>query len=442
MVIVNKNQIHYGHLGESKLYFFVKAAKKLYRLPRDNSYFQTLLDMGMITEQETEFDPEKSRLPHLLPGAVCFTPDVYVGPVLVASGDIFLLCELELPHSINEADLLQVLNDSSLLPEEKCGEIHLLSGDHWPENTSVQIIQISPSVTKPTASHRLTSVPAAEISSPDFFPLQLLSPEPEKSAPDEPESPGSPHYDSPRNAIPASSFITNHPVLLRVIGASAVCVVVVFILFFIFSKTNSDTKPVEKFTIKKPAPPATKSTPEQPLPGNRNILFEQHTSAEKQSHETRKSDQNKNKVKSNKLIIKTSIIHGQEKYGFVNEEGKQVVPCIYDKAGNYSEGLAAVRTGAGWGYINQRGTLVIPTVYAIATQFHEGLAGVMKYREINDTKRQSWGFIDKTGKEIISLQYDNVNAFTDGRAKVVMEGNSYVIDKKGNIKSTLNNPTP
>ena len=183
MVIVNKNQIHYGHLGESKLYFFVKAANKFYRLPRDNSYFQTLLDMGMITEQETEFDTEKSRLTQPLPGAVCFTPDVYVGPVLVATGDIFLLCEHELPHSIDEADLLQVLNDSSLLPEEKCEEIHLLSGDHWPENTSVQIIQISPSVTKPTASHRQTSVPAAEIGPPDFFPLQLLPPEPENPHP-------------------------------------------------------------------------------------------------------------------------------------------------------------------------------------------------------------------------------------------------------------------
>ena len=212
-------------------------------------------------------------------------------------------------------------------------------------------------------------------------------------------------------------------------------------MFFIFFKTDSETKPVEKFTIKKPAPPATKSTPEQPLPGNRNIVFEQHTSAGKQSRETKKTDQIKNKVKSNKLIIKITTVHGQEKYGFANEEGKQVVPCIYDKAGNFSEGLAAVRTGAGWGYINQKGTLVIPTVYAIATQFHEGLAGVMKYREINDTKRQSWGFIDKAGKEIISLQFDKVNAFTDGRAKVVIDGNSYVIDKKGNIKSTMNNPT-
>ena len=441
MVIVNKNQIHYGHLGESKLYFFVKAANKLYRLPRDTSYFQILLDMGMITEQETEFDLEKSRYPRPLPGAVCFTPEVYVGPVLVASGDIFLLCEHELPHSINEAELLPVLNDASLLPEEKCGEIHVLSNDHWPENTSVQIIQISPSVTKPTASFRQTTAPAAEIGPPDFFPLQLLPPEPEKSVPDGPESPARPQDDSPRDACSASSFRTNHPVLLTVFGASAVCIAA--ILFFLFFKTNSDTRPIEKFAIKTPASLATMSTTtnEQPLPGKRNT-FGLHSSAKKQNHETSKNDQAIIKVKSNKLILKMTIIHGQEKYGFVNEEGKQVVPCIYEKAGNYSEGLAAVRTGAGWGYINQKGTLVIPTVYAIATQFHEGLAGVMKYREINDIKKQSWGFIDKSGKEIISLQYDNVNAFTDGRAKVVMDGNSYVIDKKGNIKSTLNSPAP
>ena len=46
------------------------------------------------------------------------------------------------------------------------------------------------------------------------------------------------------------------------------------------------------------------------------------------------------------------IIYGvkDEKWGFVNKEGKEVIPCMYDYAGSFSEGLAAVGKNEKYGY--------------------------------------------------------------------------------------------
>ncbi|MDR1687228.1 MAG: WG repeat-containing protein [Clostridiales bacterium] len=66
----------------------------------------------------------------------------------------------------------------------------------------------------------------------------------------------------------------------------------------------------------------------------------------------------------------------------------EIVPCIYDYVGNFSEGLASVKTGVvatveigddeggKYGYIDKRGTVVIPFKYDVAFSFSEGLASV------------------------------------------------------------------
>ncbi|MDD7319119.1 MAG: WG repeat-containing protein [Prevotella sp.] len=55
--------------------------------------------------------------------------------------------------------------------------------------------------------------------------------------------------------------------------------------------------------------------------------------------------------------------------------------------------------------------------------FSEGLAEV----ELND----KWGFIDKTGKEVITCKYDYAKYFHEGRAKVRLNGRDFYIDKNG-----------
>ena len=51
------------------------------------------------------------------------------------------------------------------------------------------------------------------------------------------------------------------------------------------------------------------------------------------------------------------------KYGFINKEGKEVIPFKYDDASDFSEGLARVLLNHKEGFINKEGKVVIPFKY-------------------------------------------------------------------------------
>ena len=89
----------------------------------------------------------------------------------------------------------------------------------------------------------------------------------------------------------------------------------------------------------------------------------------------------------------------------------EIAPSKYADVGIFSEGLAAVNASAGsdgrWGYIDEEGNEVIPLVHLSAEPFSDGLALVQ-------TKDRQWGFIDKTGNEIIPFrQYDGARSFSE-----------------------------
>lgn len=65
------------------------------------------------------------------------------------------------------------------------------------------------------------------------------------------------------------------------------------------------------------------------------------------------------------------------KLGFIDRQGKIAVPCRYDDALPFQEGLAPVAIGGKWGFINTSGTVVIPLQFDMTLPFHEGLAPVI-----------------------------------------------------------------
>lgn len=102
------------------------------------------------------------------------------------------------------------------------------------------------------------------------------------------------------------------------------------------------------------------------------------------------------------------------KYGYVgplNMNEKIVIPAKYDYVSmTFSEGLGHVRLNDKWGYIDKTGTEVIPCQYDGANDFSEGLAAV----ELNG----KYGYIDKSGTLVIPYKYDLVSEFSDGLASV------------------------
>ncbi|MDR7870803.1 MAG: WG repeat-containing protein [Tissierellaceae bacterium] len=99
------------------------------------------------------------------------------------------------------------------------------------------------------------------------------------------------------------------------------------------------------------------------------------------------------------------------KWGFIDENGEEVIPCIYDFALDFSEGLARVKRGGKAGYIDKNGEVVIPFVFNDGGSFIEGLAPVTN----EDGKR---GYIDKSGKLVIPYHYIYAGQFSEGLARV------------------------
>ena len=114
------------------------------------------------------------------------------------------------------------------------------------------------------------------------------------------------------------------------------------------------------------------------------------------------------------------------KWGFVNLEGKSIIPAIYDDAKDFSDGFAAVCLNKKWGFINKQGKTEIAFKYdGVKRGFSEGLAPVSLLNK--------WGFINPEGKVIIPTKFDSVRSFQDGIAMFKIDQVMGSINAKGDI---------
>jgi hypothetical protein len=123
------------------------------------------------------------------------------------------------------------------------------------------------------------------------------------------------------------------------------------------------------------------------------------------------------------------------------------IPLIYDEVRAFSGGLAAVRIGSHedksikWGFIDTSGNEVIPPQYDYVEDFSDGLALVYNYNEDGNRHTERF-FIDKTGEIVIELdsKYNWVFSFYGGVAQVNVgnPGGFGFIDRTGREIIPLN----
>lgn len=98
-------------------------------------------------------------------------------------------------------------------------------------------------------------------------------------------------------------------------------------------------------------------------------------------------------------------------YGYIDNKAKLIIKPKYYEANSFYEGLAAVKIyGGAWGYINSQGEYEIEPAFQGAIEFSEGLAAVSIY--------DKWGYIDSKGNKTIDYKYDEAKPFVNGLAPV------------------------
>jgi hypothetical protein len=141
------------------------------------------------------------------------------------------------------------------------------------------------------------------------------------------------------------------------------------------------------------------------------------------------------------------------KWGFIDESGKLTITARFDEVRDFIDELAPVRIGRKWGYIDTLGRIAIEPRFQSAGEFHEGLASIHLWSKVactsgtftsddaplyafhllEDDKSDlpgcfpqggKFGYIDKTGKVVITPQFFVAQDFAEGLAAVRVEETS------------------
>jgi hypothetical protein len=160
--------------------------------------------------------------------------------------------------------------------------------------------------------------------------------------------------------------------------------------------------------------------------------------------ETEPKPKPESKSPANKINLTPYQDPDSKKWGYKDKNGNIKISCEYTQANNFEDiGLALVSTSDGFGYIDQTGRKVIPckykSVYLSFLNITIGTDGQMKITEFISFKEDvvalksgdKWGYIDKTGKTIISFLYDDVAFFSEGLASVKLNNKWGYINKTG-----------
>ena len=108
------------------------------------------------------------------------------------------------------------------------------------------------------------------------------------------------------------------------------------------------------------------------------------------------------------------------KYGFMNTQGKLMIPAMYNEVGPFQEGLAVVSKDDKFGIIDKKNQMVVDFQYDEILEFVQNRAIVRK--------GEKYGVIDRLGKLVFPLIYEDISIREDSLYEAIEEGRSHYFD--------------
>lgn len=119
-----------------------------------------------------------------------------------------------------------------------------------------------------------------------------------------------------------------------------------------------------------------------------------------------------------------AIVHLKGQSGVINYSGYFIVKPIYDTIRLFSEGRAVVHDQQGFKIIDESGKEITSRAFSFIGDYHEGRA---LFTDIAADGNHLFGFLNKRGKEVIPITYEEAGNFSNGKALVKMNGGTYAL---------------
>ncbi len=122
-----------------------------------------------------------------------------------------------------------------------------------------------------------------------------------------------------------------------------------------------------------------------------------------------------------------SVVGLNGKFGYINEEGDEIIPLNYDAATIFEGGIAAVKMEEKWGVIDKSNEIVIDFKYKIMRRYRNGYA-------VAKNNRGKWGMIDAQDKPHIPFKYQYLSPYNDENISIARFKKRYgLLDENGTI---------
>ena len=140
MIIINNGQVYYGSVGDSRIYYIVGGTIR--QITKDQSYVQTLVDEGAITQEAAEHHQDKNQITNALGLESMTAPVIGQMPIIPEPGSVFLLCSDGLSGMINNNAILNTVKNSHIPLEERALQlVNMANAAGGLDNITVQLVE-------------------------------------------------------------------------------------------------------------------------------------------------------------------------------------------------------------------------------------------------------------------------------------------------------------
>lgn len=121
-----------------------------------------------------------------------------------------------------------------------------------------------------------------------------------------------------------------------------------------------------------------------------------------------------------------AIVMLGDKFGYINEEGQEVIPLVFENATFFENNVASVKLDGKWGVIDRDGNQIIGFKYNYLGTFNNGITVAKKGKR--------WGVIDHKEQVVLSFKYKYLTHFNLSDVALAKKGRYWgVINSKGDV---------